>query len=133
VGGTESFPPGDPVLVLFFQRTVGNHVVVVDREWDTSQELSARWTEDTFPTRRLERRAMSCAENVTPVFRQELIVYPIHGHRDVTAAVHVGEQLPLIVYDKTLGLSAIDEQYEFLRVTGENFSDACHNSFGIGH
>ena len=62
-----------------------------------------------FPHGGFERGAVSRTENVAPVLRQELIIYPIHGHGDVAATVHVGEQLALIVDNKTFGLSAVDQ------------------------
>jgi uncharacterized membrane protein len=112
---------------------VSNHLVVVDRERHAGQEFTARWTEDAFATFRLKRSAMSCAENITPIFRQELVVDPIHGHGDVAAAVHVSEQLAFIIDHEALSLSAVDQQDKLLGLTGRNFSDARNDSFSIGH
>lgn len=112
---------------------MGNDLAVGDREWDTGQEFTAWGTEDAFATFRFKRSAMGCAENITPIFRQELVVNPIHSHGDVPAAVHVSEQPAFIIDHKALSLLAVDQEDELLCLAGGNFSDARNHSFSIGH
>jgi hypothetical protein len=111
--------------LLVFDRSVSEHLTARDCERHPVEKFAARGTEDTFSSLRFVRSSVGGTEDVATVFCQELIVYPIHRHRDVTAAVDIGKQLTAVVYEKAFDFSTIELQEKFFRLAGVNFADMC--------
>lgn len=87
-----------------------NDLLVPHAQWHWSQKLAQRWSDDAFSGSREITGAVRRTENVAPVFGQELIVDPVHGHGDVAAPVDVSIQRPVMVDEEALLLATATPQ-----------------------
>jgi hypothetical protein len=56
---------------------------------------------------------MSLAHEITPMFREKLIINPIHRNRHVPAAIHISVKLTMVVDQKAFFVSTSNRQQEF--------------------
>jgi len=98
----------------------------------------AGWSSDTFATVRLIVGVMGLAHEIAALFREELIINPIHRDRYMPASIHVGVKLALVIDQKAFLVGASNRQQEFsrftrLQITGERDLVANSRRFALCH